>query len=156
VSHAASHIAPPIGLSEMLAFDMGSTTAKVCLISSADPELPTEFEAARVYRLPPGRSAGIPRIGVELCPPMSTSVGRSKYKGRGADDRACNAPGRSLVRFHGAFRNFCRAILCLSVASKASCRLLNRCGFPSSGCPSSRTKRANSTPPIMTNAVGGG
>jgi N-methylhydantoinase A len=55
---AASHVARAIGLSEVLAFDMGGTTAKACLISSGEPELTTEFEAARVHRFK--RGSGLP------------------------------------------------------------------------------------------------
>ncbi|MEA2934181.1 MAG: hypothetical protein QOD74_827, partial [Variibacter sp.] len=55
---AAAHLARQIGLSEVLAFDMGGTTAKACLVSSGEPELTTEFEAARVHRFK--RGSGLP------------------------------------------------------------------------------------------------
>ena len=55
---AAAHVARLIGLSEVLAFDMGGTTAKACLIASGDPELTTEFETARVHRFK--RGSGLP------------------------------------------------------------------------------------------------
>lgn len=55
---AAAHLARQIGLSEVLAFDMGGTTAKACLVSSGEPELTTEFETARVHRFK--RGSGLP------------------------------------------------------------------------------------------------
>jgi N-methylhydantoinase A len=55
---AAAHVARFIGLTEVLAFDMGGTTAKACLISSGDPEVTTEFETARVHRFK--RGSGLP------------------------------------------------------------------------------------------------
>jgi len=55
---AAAHLARIIGTSEVLAFDMGGTTAKACLISAGEPELTTEFETARVHRFK--RGSGLP------------------------------------------------------------------------------------------------
>ncbi|OGA22938.1 MAG: hypothetical protein A3H34_01695 [Betaproteobacteria bacterium RIFCSPLOWO2_02_FULL_67_19] len=43
---------------DLLAFDMGGTTAKACLISGGEPEITTEFEAARVRRFKKG--SGLP------------------------------------------------------------------------------------------------
>lgn len=55
---AAAYLARQIGLSEVLAFDMGGTTAKACLVSAGEPELTTEFETARVHRFK--RGSGLP------------------------------------------------------------------------------------------------
>jgi N-methylhydantoinase A/oxoprolinase/acetone carboxylase beta subunit len=41
-------------LNEVMAFDMGGTTAKACLITQGEPEITTEFEAARVHRFKKG------------------------------------------------------------------------------------------------------
>lgn len=46
------------GRSDQLAFDMGGTTAKTCLIEDGRPLVSRSFEADRVYRLRPG--SGLP------------------------------------------------------------------------------------------------
>ena len=46
----ASHIARETGLDEVLSFDMGGTTAKICLIADGEPERARVFEVARAYR----------------------------------------------------------------------------------------------------------
>ena len=46
----AAHIARECGLQNVMAFDMGGTTAKVCLISGGEPERSRRFEVGRVYR----------------------------------------------------------------------------------------------------------
>ena len=46
----ASHIARENGLDEVLSFDMGGTTAKICLITDGEPERARVFEVARSYR----------------------------------------------------------------------------------------------------------
>ena len=46
----ASHIARENGLDEVLSFDMGGTTAKICLIADGEPERARVFEVARAYR----------------------------------------------------------------------------------------------------------
>lgn len=46
----ASHIARENDLSEVLSFDMGGTTAKICLIADGEPERARVFEVARAYR----------------------------------------------------------------------------------------------------------
>ena len=43
-------IARQAGLSEVLSFDMGGTTAKICFISDGRPEQSRRFEVARVWR----------------------------------------------------------------------------------------------------------
>ncbi len=54
----ASQIAAECGLSEVLSFDMGGTTAKLCLIDDGRPESARAFEVARVYRFLKG--SGLP------------------------------------------------------------------------------------------------
>ncbi|MBI4182914.1 MAG: hydantoinase/oxoprolinase family protein [Proteobacteria bacterium] len=54
----SSFIARQYGLSEVLSFDMGGTTAKICLIEGAKPQTTRIFEAARVYRFKKG--SGLP------------------------------------------------------------------------------------------------
>lgn len=46
----AASIAAECGLDEVLSFDMGGTTAKICLISGGVPERARRFEIARTYR----------------------------------------------------------------------------------------------------------
>jgi N-methylhydantoinase A len=46
------------GVRDVLAFDMGGTTAKACLIEDGVPTVAREFEAARVYRFTKG--SGVP------------------------------------------------------------------------------------------------
>ena len=55
---AASHIAHLTGENAVLSFDMGGTTAKMCLIENAMPSRAYEFEAGRVRRFK--RGSGIP------------------------------------------------------------------------------------------------
>lgn len=46
----AAHLARECGLSGVLAFDMGGTTAKICLIRDGVPERSRRFEVGRVWR----------------------------------------------------------------------------------------------------------
>jgi len=45
-------------LESIIAFDMGGTTAKACLITAGQPDITTEFEAGRVHRFKKG--SGLP------------------------------------------------------------------------------------------------
>jgi N-methylhydantoinase A len=54
----SSHIARQCGLDQVLSFDMGGTTAKICLIDAARPQTSRAFEVARVYRFKKG--SGLP------------------------------------------------------------------------------------------------
>ena len=54
----ASEIAAECGLGEVLSFDMGGTTAKICLLTDGKPERARKFEIARAYRDMKG--SGIP------------------------------------------------------------------------------------------------
>jgi N-methylhydantoinase A len=54
----ASEIAAECALGEVLSFDMGGTTAKICLLSDGEPERARKFEIARAYRDMKG--SGIP------------------------------------------------------------------------------------------------
>ena len=46
----ASQIAVECGLAQVLSFDMGGTTAKICLIDDGQPQSARAFEVARAYR----------------------------------------------------------------------------------------------------------
>lgn len=49
-----THAAARAGLHHVVAFDMGGTTAKACMITGGEPEITTDFEAARVHRFKKG------------------------------------------------------------------------------------------------------
>lgn len=54
----SSHIAAQLQLDEVLSFDMGGTTAKVCFIDRQVPQTSQAFEVARIYRFRKG--SGLP------------------------------------------------------------------------------------------------
>jgi N-methylhydantoinase A len=54
----SSHLARQCGLDRVLSFDMGGTTAKICLIDDARPQTSRSFEVARIYRFKKG--SGLP------------------------------------------------------------------------------------------------
>ena len=54
----AASIARQHGLDQVLSFDMGGTTAKICLIDKARPQSSRGFEVARIYRFLKG--SGLP------------------------------------------------------------------------------------------------
>ena len=55
---AAMHVGRNCGLDDMISFDMGGTTAKMCLIEGGEAEHASTFEAARVKRFRKG--SGLP------------------------------------------------------------------------------------------------
>jgi N-methylhydantoinase A len=55
---AASFYSQVKGLEHVISFDMGGTTAKICVIDGGQPMVSTEFEVARVYRFKKG--SGLP------------------------------------------------------------------------------------------------
>ena len=57
---AAAQYARATGAPRVLAFDMGGTTAKICLIDGAEPQITREFEVARVWRFK--RGSGLPLL----------------------------------------------------------------------------------------------
>ena len=54
----AAHIAARHGLDRVLSFDMGGTTAKICLVKDHTPKTARTFEVARTYRFKKG--SGMP------------------------------------------------------------------------------------------------
>lgn len=54
----AARVAAQSGLGQVVSFDMGGTTAKLCLIDDAKPQLSRAFEVDRVYRFKKG--SGLP------------------------------------------------------------------------------------------------
>jgi N-methylhydantoinase A len=55
---AASAIGSEGNRDELVSFDMGGTTAKMCMIEGGEPRVTQDFEVDRVYRLRPG--SGLP------------------------------------------------------------------------------------------------
>ena len=54
----AARVAAEHNIGDLLSFDMGGTTAKLCLLTDAEPATSREFEVARVYRFLKG--SGLP------------------------------------------------------------------------------------------------
>jgi N-methylhydantoinase A len=54
----SAHIARQCGLDQVLSYDMGGTTAKICLIDAGQPQTGRTFEVARIYRFKKG--SGLP------------------------------------------------------------------------------------------------
>jgi N-methylhydantoinase A len=54
----AAHLARECGFARVLSFDMGGTTAKICLIEGGEPQHSRSFEVARQYRFLKG--SGLP------------------------------------------------------------------------------------------------
>ncbi len=54
----AAHAARAAGQPDVIAFDMGGTTAKACLVSDGQPSVTNDFEAARLQRFKKG--SGLP------------------------------------------------------------------------------------------------
>ena len=57
-AHAASVFARRIGENNLMSFDMGGTSAKICLIRNGAPQTTVEFEVARLERFK--RKSGLP------------------------------------------------------------------------------------------------
>jgi N-methylhydantoinase A len=55
---AAAYAARQAHVGRIVAFDMGGTTAKACLVTDGEPDVTTEFEVARVHRFK--RGSGLP------------------------------------------------------------------------------------------------
>ena len=55
---AAAHVARTTGEARMVSFDVGGTTAKMCLIEGGEPHLKHDFEAARLRKFKQG--SGLP------------------------------------------------------------------------------------------------
>ncbi|WP_299500120.1 hydantoinase/oxoprolinase family protein [uncultured Roseobacter sp.] len=62
----AAHLARGHGLDKVLSFDMGGTTAKICLIEDGVPKTANTFEVARTYRFKKGSGMVISTPVVEM------------------------------------------------------------------------------------------
>ena len=93
----ASHVARQCGLDRVLSFDMGGTTAKICLIDDAQPQTTRAFEVARAHRFLKG--SGLP-LRIPVIEMVGDRRGRRLHRGRGPgwaaspSGRRAPAPGR--------------------------------------------------------------
>jgi len=55
-----------LGTPDLISFDMGGTTAKICLVQDGNPSLAREFEAARVRRFQKGSGLTLKIPAVEM------------------------------------------------------------------------------------------
>lgn len=80
----AADLADQMGEDKVMAFDMGGTTAKVCLISNGTPDRSRRFEVARVYRdlKGSGLPVRIPVIDMVEIGAGGGSIGRVDRLGR--------------------------------------------------------------------------
>ncbi len=62
----AAHIARTLGEDSVLSFDMGGTTAKICLIDDAEPLLSREFEIDRAHRFMKGSGTPVKIPVIEM------------------------------------------------------------------------------------------
>ncbi len=62
----SSFYARSMGVPDLISFDMGGTTAKICLIQEGKPSLAREFEAARVRRFQKGSGLPLKIPAVEM------------------------------------------------------------------------------------------
>ncbi len=63
---ASSFLASLAGETNVVSFDMGGTTAKMCLIRDSKPRVTDEFEVARVYRFKKGSGLPLKIPSIEL------------------------------------------------------------------------------------------
>lgn len=80
----AATVAAECGLDRMLAFDVGGTTAKFCLIDDARPQISQGFEVARVHRFRKG--SGLP-LRIPVVEMVEIGAGGGSIAGRDAAGR---------------------------------------------------------------------
>jgi 5-oxoprolinase (ATP-hydrolysing) len=62
----AAFLGKGLGVRELVSFDMGGTTAKICLVRGGEPDLAAEMEAARVHRFKKGSGITVKSPVVDL------------------------------------------------------------------------------------------
>ncbi|MER2533691.1 MAG: hydantoinase/oxoprolinase family protein [Rhizobiaceae bacterium] len=101
----SSHIARSYGLDRVLAFDMGGTTAKLCLLEGSQPHMARSFEAARNerHRKGSGLPLRIPVIEMVEIGAGGGSIAHLDKLGRLAvgPESASSAPGPACYRRGG-------------------------------------------------------
>ncbi|TMK06488.1 MAG: hypothetical protein E6G75_24705, partial [Alphaproteobacteria bacterium] len=97
----AACIAREHGLDQVVSFDMGGTTAKICLIDKAQPQTARAFEVARIYRFLKGSGLPlrIPVIEMVEIGAGGGSIARVDTLGRivVGPDSAGSEPGRGML-----------------------------------------------------------
>lgn len=63
---AAAYFGTAAGFRDLLAFDMGGTTAKICVVRDGRPQVNNQFEAARVHRFKKGSGYPVKVPAVDL------------------------------------------------------------------------------------------
>jgi N-methylhydantoinase A len=63
---ASAFFGKQLGIKNLLSFDMGGTTAKICLITDSIPAHAREFEAARVRRFSKGSGLSLKVPGIDM------------------------------------------------------------------------------------------
>src|SRR5207245_1331230 len=100
----SSWIARERALERVLSFDMGGTTAKICLIDQGEPERARTFEVARAYRN--GKGSGLP---VRVPVIEVVEIGAGGGEGARARDRR-GEPGHRRARARDRTRPGDRAL----------------------------------------------
>lgn len=85
----AADIARRLGIDRALAFDMGGTTAKICLIDDAQPHTSQSFEVGRVHRFRKG--SGLP-LRIPVVEMVEIGAGGGSIAGRDVTGRLCVGP----------------------------------------------------------------
>ena len=80
----ASHLARELALGDVLSFDMGGTTAKLCIIDGGEPLHSRTFEVARSYRFKQG--SGLP-VRIPVIEMVEIGAGGGSIAGVDALDR---------------------------------------------------------------------
>jgi N-methylhydantoinase A len=63
---AAAWLGRQARVPDVIAFDMGGTTAKICVVDGGEPERSSDFEVARVYRFAKGSGLPLKVPGLEM------------------------------------------------------------------------------------------
>ncbi|MCQ9154950.1 hydantoinase/oxoprolinase family protein [Acidomonas methanolica] len=85
----AAHIARRLGIGRALAFDMGGTTAKICLIDDAQPHTSQSFEVGRVHRFRKG--SGLP-LRIPVVEMVEIGAGGGSIARHDVTGRLCVGP----------------------------------------------------------------
>ena len=85
----AAEIARDLGVAMALSFDMGGTTAKLCIVEHGEPHTSREFEVGRQYRFLPG--SGLP-LRLPVIDMVEIGAGGSSVAGRDALGRIAVGP----------------------------------------------------------------
>jgi N-methylhydantoinase A len=113
----AADVALECGIDEVLSFDMGGTTAKICLIENGKPERSRSFEVARMYRdlKGSGMPVRIPVIEMVEIGAGGGSIARVDDMGRitVGPDSAGSEPGPACYGLGGDFATVTDANLAL-------------------------------------------